>query len=526
MADVDINDLASLGAISDVPAYQLPPEAWTSALNMRYSDGAPEALQGWTQVFGTPGAAPHFHMHVATQAANFWLYASTAKIWVYDGATHADISRTVGGAYNQPETASWNGTILGGIPLLNNGADVPQYRADMAAGTKFENLPNWPVNLRTKVLRAFGPFLMAVNVTDTGVSQPHTLRWSHPADPGTVPSSWDYTDATKDAGLKNFEDVQSGILVDAMPLRGTFYVYKQNSTWRGNSIGGRDKFDWKALYETSGILAPRCVVLSGDGERHVVATQDDVIYHSGGEPVSIVDKRQRSAIFSEMDAQNYVNSFLFSYPLMNEVWFCYPTSGNTHPNKAMIWNYKEGGERGVVSFADGITFRNASVGNIEGASSAIWDSGTDTWNDGVEQWSDFLRRRVVAAGTAATKFYNLDQGTTRDGVAFTSTLQRQGLSILGRKRSGEWIVNHQVRKMLQRLWPKIQGGPVTIRLGSQEEVKGPILWGNAVVYDPALSRVADNDPVSGAALAIEVSANSTPWRIDGYQASIAQLGSF
>lgn len=525
MPDIDINDLASLGVINDVKPYMLPPEAWTLALNMRYRDKAVESLLGWEQVFGTPPVAPHFLMPISTVATNYWLYSSLTKIYVYDGVAHTDITRTVGGNYTATETYQWNGTILGGIPIFNNGVDVPQYRADMASGTEFENLPNWPANLRARVIRAFGPYLMAFGLTEAGVVKPHTILWSHPADPGSVPSSWDSTVLSNDAGRKDLEDVNSGVILDAMPLTNMF-IYKENSTWRATHIGGRFIFDFKPFLETSGILAPRCVALTGDGKRHCVVTQDDMIWHNGNRIVSILDDRQRTKLFAEMDTLNYGNSFMFCNPLASEIWFCYPTTGMTNPNKALIWNYKEGGEKGVISFADGITFRNAAIGSIEGDSSELWSDGTDEWDEDTGPWSEFLRRRVLLAGTDATKFYNMDRGSTRDGVAFLQTLQREGLSVVGRKRNNEWIVDHQNRKLFQRLWPKVTGNAINIRLGSQELVDGPVSWGGAVEFDPTIGRAADNDPISGAALAIELSSSSKSWRLDGYKAAITLLGQF
>src|SRR4051812_40189076 len=99
MASIDIGDLASQGVINDVPAYMLPPEAWTLGLNVRFWNGAPESVLGWEGVFGTSFMAPHFLMMVPTQSTSYWLYAGVAKIAIYDGTTHSDISRSVGGAY-------------------------------------------------------------------------------------------------------------------------------------------------------------------------------------------------------------------------------------------------------------------------------------------------------------------------------------------------------------------------------------------------------------------------------------------
>lgn len=526
MPDLDINDLASQGVINDVKPYMLPPEAWTLANNIRYTDGSPEAILGWEAVFGAPIEAPHFLLPIPTQSTNYWIHAGLTKIEVFDGATHANISRAVGGAYTATETKDFSGTVLGGIPIINNGNDVPQFRADMAPATLFANLTNWDGTWRTKVMRSFRYHLVAFNMTKGGVSQPHTMNWSHPAVPGAVPISWDDTDATVDAGIKDFEDVNAGILRDAMPFGGTLYIYKDNATWKCVYVGGTKIFDFDTFLETSGILGPRCVRNTGDGLRQMVVTQDDIIYHRGSQPVSILDKRQRASLFGEIDVTNYLNSFLLENPLRNEMWFCYPTTGNTHPNKAMIWNYREGGERGVISFADGITFRHGAIGNVEGDTSELWSEGTDTWEEDTGPWSEFSRRRLVTAGTGASKFYNMDRTNTRDGASITSTLQRVGISLIGRKRGGEWIVDHQQRKMLHRLWPKISGSDISIRLGTQDTVDGPITWGPAVVFDPAAKNAADNDPVSGAALALELSQTSKSWRADGYKIGITPLGQF
>ena len=279
MAEVEIDKIASFGAIADVPAYQLPPEAWTTALNMRARDNGLESLLGWAQVFGTPTVAPHFLMPISGVAQNFWIYTSLTKAYVYDGATHTDITRTVGGDYTAAATEDWNGTLLGGIPILNDGSDVPQFWATQSVGTKLANLTNWPAALRAKVIRAFGPFLVGFSLIDSGNALPHTAQWSHPAVPGAVPSSWDYTNTTLDAGRKDFPDVQSGILQDALPFGQTMFVYKESSTWKMRFIGGRFIFDFgeSAWLTTSGILAARCVCNTSDGTKQVVVTQDDII---------------------------------------------------------------------------------------------------------------------------------------------------------------------------------------------------------------------------------------------------------
>jgi len=172
---IEIDDVASVGVVRDTPAHQLPPEAWTLAENVRFNDTSISRIAGETQIFGTPGVAPYFSQFVSSASQPWWLYAGLQKIYAYDGATHTNITRQSAGVdvnYIASGAVDWNGTLLGGIPILNDGADVPQYWAAYSAAQKMQNLPNWTANMLAKVVRAFGPYLMACNITLAGAAKP------------------------------------------------------------------------------------------------------------------------------------------------------------------------------------------------------------------------------------------------------------------------------------------------------------------------------------------------------------------
>lgn len=523
MPKLEFNDLGKFGLVRDQPPYQLPPEVLSYALNVRTQELGIARMLGWEQALGTPLYAPHFHMPLSTSAQDFWLYASLTKAAVIDGPVHTDITRTTGGDYNAGATRDWNGTIIGGIPILNNGADVPQFWASPNAATKLANLTNWPSTLRAKVLRSFGPHLVGINITKGGTNYPHMVKWSAAVtDPGTLPSTWDESDQSKDAGEYELVDVNSGVLVDALPLQARLFLYKEGSIWAIRYIGGRFVFSFENFLETVGILAPRCVCVGGDGRSHIVATQDDIIIHNGATASSILDKRMKRSLFSAIDVDGYINSFLFSNPAFNEIWFCYPSSGQMQPNSAVIWNYKEN----TLTEADGITFRNAIVGAVETASNEQWNEGTDVWDEDTGKWSDVERRKIVLAGTDASKFYVLDKGLTRDGVAFTATIQREGLAIIGKKRDGSPIVDHEILKFIRGVWPKIMGGPVRIRIGYQSLVDGAIAWGDYLSFNPEVDIKVDTVGTARA-IAFEISTTTAVnWRVDGFKLDLELAGTF
>ena len=358
---------------------------------------------------------------------------------------------------------------------------------------------------------------------------PHRVLFSHPADPGSVPISWDVTDPTRDAGQVDLPDVYSGVLVEALPLGSTMFLYKQSSIWKMRFVGGQQVYDFgqSAWLSTSGAIAPRCVCITGDGTKHVVATQDDIIWHDGNTVNSILNRRQRRRLQGELSTTNFFNSFMFANPYNNEVWFCYPQQGSVFPDRALIMNYKTaGGNDFTVTEADGITFQNAAIGDFEAVTDEAWDVGTAPWNTDEGPWSQQQRRRVVLSAPALTKFYKLDSGETRDGVVFASTLRREGLGIVGKKENGDPIVDFERRKMLRRIWPKITGqGPVSIRFGMQTMVDGATTWGSYASFDQATQVYCDPGFISGRAVGIEITKNG-PWRIEGYKIDVVDTGGY
>jgi hypothetical protein len=487
---------------------------------VRIVDDSIARLAGYTQIFGTPGVAPYYALFITSAAQPWWLYTSLTKAYVYDGSNHVDITRAAGGDYAATAAQDWNGTILGGIPILNNGVDVPQYWASYSTATDLAALTNWPAALRAKVLRAFGPYLIAFNITDTGTNKPHNVRWSHPADPGTVPSTWDITDETKDAGSVDLPDVDSGLIVDALPLHGMMYVYKESSTWRLRPVGGRFIFDEKSFLETVGVLGPRCVCnVPGKKEQHFVVAQDDIYLHDGNQPTPLLEKRFKRTLYQNIDVANYRTSFVFVVGERNEAWFCYPASGASVPNRALIINY----QNGRCTEAD-VDFQNAMVGTVETSSGDTWATTTGTWDTDSDPWSTSNRRKVVLCKPTATKFELLDSGETRDGTPFTGTVQRTGLSVVGRKRNGEWIEDFKQRKLVRRVWPKINGGTVNIRIGGAETPDGTITWTTPVSFNPDTDKWVDL-VTQGSTLAIEFS-GATNWKLEGYKLEMELLGNF
>jgi hypothetical protein len=149
-------------------------------------------------------------------------------------------------------------------------------------------------------------------------------------------------------------------------------------------------------------------------------------------------------------------------------------------------------------------------------------------------WSDITKGRIVLSAPVNTKFYQLDSGTTRDGVSFTPTLQRVDLGIIGRKRTGEPINDFKQMKMVDSIWPKVVGAPIRIRVGFRDAVgsTAPLVWQDYTSFDPMTDLwintiVNENLPGCGRAVAVEFSSvTSAAWQLDGYSMNVQPLGPF
>jgi hypothetical protein len=519
MALVEIDTLGAFGVVKDEKPYRLDPAVWTEAFNVRGVDGEMHTIGGEAAVFGgTLAIAPYFLIPIKTETSIYWIYTSLAAARVFDGTTHTDITRATGGAYGAVSAASWNGIVFAGIAILNNGVDVPQYWASANPLVKLAALPNWTSGMTAKVVRALGPFLMAFNVIKSGTAYPHMVKWSHPAAPGSVPASWDHTDTTKDAGENDLPDVQAGSIQDAMGLRGQMYVYKSGSTWRIRFIGGRSIFSFDPFLDTSGILTHRCVTTTSDGAQHFIVSQDDVLVHNGNAATSILDKKMRRTLFATIDPDNYAQSFCFTLFEKQEVWFCYPTEGNTVPNRALVWNSKTG-----VATETDVDFVAASTGELE-ITGGTWNSVSGTWEDQSDAWSTLQRRKTLVAKPSNSKILQLESGTTRDGTAITGTLQRTGIALLGQKRDKTPIVDFNRRKMITRVWPRAEGGPINVRVGAQDTVEGAVTWTAPVSFNPSVDEFVDL-VTHGRAIAIEYSA-SVPFKLEGHKLDIVPTGEY
>lgn len=460
-----IDNLSQHGIVDDVSSYNLPPNAISSGQNIQFSDGRIKKSKGYQQVFGTNPVTPYWALPFNNQTALYWVYGSSAKIYATDmGGTHTNITRQTAAVdvdYSATLDQSWNGGIfLGEYVVLNNGIDAPQSwdgnTSNKCTDLTYSSGITWDDQAYTcSVMRPFKSFLIALDVTKSGTRFPNLVKWSTSGVAGAVPSTWDETDTTESAG-ENYLPDNVGFLIEGRELRDSFIIYGEGAATGVQYIGGQFIFRFYQLFN-DGILSRRCV--SSIKGRHLVLAQNDLILHDGTVPESIIDKRRQKWLFNNIDQDNFERSFICPNYRENEMLICFPMTGETVPNIALVWNYRDNtfSEREIPAS------NHIAYGIVDPGESSIIDDDTGIIDEDFTIIDSRTYNPTVFYPLACgSNFYQIDETEQNNGANMISYAERLGLDF-----------GTENKKLIKRIIPKMSGtGAVTISIITQEHPSG------------------------------------------------------
>lgn len=513
--------------VKDLSPHILPPNVWTNVRNMRFREGKLEKVLGH-QAVTTPSVDPYWLLPVSTASTFYWLYAGAAKVYEWHVTTHTDITRASGGDYTGTYNG-WTGGIFNGIPVINSGADVPQVWNPIGPATDLAALANWPSGWLCKALRPFKQFLIAMNITKTGVEYPQLVAWSHPADPGSVPASWDSSDDTKDAGENPLSETP-GLVVDGMTLRDTFMVYKEDAAYTCNFVGGGKVLDFRQLSNTAGILSRNCIApYVHKGPKQAVFGVDDCFVTDGTSIDYIFDKLWRRWIYSRIDSTYFNRCFVAVNGGSREVWFCIVETGQTLPSVAVIWNWVTG----QVGARDLPNVSHIQAGGFSTVDDS-WNSDTDAWNSDASVWTERAynptQTKVFMAVPGASKKILEGEVTTQfEGTNFESYVEREGLTVIKQDTQGNLVSDTELRKLVAEVWPNVEADPgteVLVQVGVQERLNDAITWSDEMPYVVGTD-VKLTPLIAGRFVAIRFRTIGTNmWKIINFDLDIRPLGKY
>jgi hypothetical protein len=403
---------------------------------------------------------------------------------------------------------------LNGVLVLNNGVDKPMFWGGNVANN-LATLTEWDADWKCAAMRPWKNYLFALDVTKTTTRYPHMVKWSAAADPGTVPATWDEADPANDAGELDLAET-TDFLVDCLPLGDQLIIYKEFSAYAASYIGGQFIFQFKRIPVDHGLLAKGCVAQVPGG--HLVLTNGDLVLLTSQGSQSVVDGRVRRWLFDSMDSTYYDRAFVTTNPSYNEAWVCYPTTGNSTCNRALVWNWKD--NTFSVRVLSGVTYGctgqiAVTVDDTFAADSVSFDESSTSF----DQAQLPLSKAQLVLCTTEPKILAVDVGSTFHGSAFTASVERVGLAF------GD---PGQV-KIVRGIYPRIDGNigsTVYIQFGATMDAEAPYAWGDVVPYVIGSTYKADTF-ITGRFIGYRVwSTDTFSWRLRSMDVDVKMGGRF
>lgn len=522
---INVENLGQVGVVQDIPGHKLPGNVWTDARGVRFHDNSVWSAYGQIAVLGVPTVDPEYIYNHLGPSNVLWVYPGLAAVYATDGTGHQDITR-VSGPYTGAVNDLWQGTYLGGVEVFNNGIDVPQAWINPAMGTPLIDLPNWPANTTARIVKSFKQYLVALDVTSNGVHFPFLVKWSHVADPGNVPSSWDVADPTLDAGEYPLAST-GGFVVEAKTLGDILMIYKEDETWSMSYVGGRFIFQLAKRFDF-GAVAPRCVV-EYQG-RHYVATPEDIYMHDGVQAESILDDRMRRWYKGKANQLSRSHQFMVHNAAENEVWMCMPEVGETYATIALIFNMKDGTttirDLPAVSHITSAPYDAGTVGATFDSQLTAFDAMVGAFGQRTSQPGE---HKLVGSVPSPKKFLLFEQGFSNEGADMLSYVERTSMPIVGLNRQGNPRMDIGVIKQVNEIWPefRIQNGSfVDIYVGGQDTLNDPITWEGPLSFEVGVDDKVDCC-TTGRYLSFKFeTTGQSQWKLDSYTVNLEVLGTY
>lgn len=343
MAIVPVRDLGKYGVLVDPSPYDLPAQAWSMGVNVRFRNNHISRGPIFRSVAVLGDTNPRFV---------FGAKPSTGLDFVFVGYEDGTVKRfqtgigetdySITGFSAAVTEGTWTTTTLAGVVYVNRPDRVPWSLGPTDA--RFSALANWDATWRTNLLRTCGGSLVALNVTKGATSYPTMVKTSAFPLSGTVPASWDTTVANTLAS-ENILAEMSGPIVDAQKFGSALVIYGEQEAWLMQADGSSQVFNYRKLPFNKGAINANCAI-EIDG-KHYVFGQDDIWTHDGYSEDSIADGKVRDFIFNSINVSKASRCFVAHNPRLREMYFCFVSGDGyvhflTNPdgcNRQATYNY-------------------------------------------------------------------------------------------------------------------------------------------------------------------------------------------
>lgn len=551
MPIIPVRGLASKGILRDPSAYQLDLDAWSNGSNVRFHANKAERAPIWRTLLDTLDEAPTFCVGVEPISEGYdsvFFVGADGRLWSYGAGTLTEV--TDAGQTPTTDPRAVTSTFLGQVLYVNRPDGPPRYFGP--ASTQFAVLPNMETTWTARVLRAFGDYLIALNVTKpetfvdphtgltlNGGAFPNLIKWSNLTLEGQVPDSWDPDDPTKSTGENPLEQLNTPI-VDGCVMRSIFVVYSENQIWGMEEVDNNEIFLFTQLFSEGGLLAPNCAVEVGG--IHYCFGPKDIYRHDGVNKVSIVDKRNRETVYRWLNKQKSEVCFAAYMPQYDSVVFAYNTGDPNAAfpgtkcdrcNYALVYDISAD----TCSFIDLPNVSSMTQSNLDTIYSYESVPATVTYDNVggsyYDQANTFVKNVVGCSGAVSGLFtqsrllaydfsdkgnLTLSANVECNAPAF---LERTGIAL---DTEGSDLTTY---KLVRRIYPLINvfnSVPVSIQVGGSETPGSNPTYLPAITFDPTTDYKIDLMK-GGRYLAIRFTVSTLDdFEVAGYDLDVTNAG--
>jgi hypothetical protein len=504
---LEVRKLSQAGLSTDALPSDLPPNFLTDLRNVRLVARKIQNYKGSRHLDALPaGFVPGYIMNVNDPTGAYWVIAGDNEVYTYDGTNF--VARAAG-PVSVISPIEWSGCQITNIPIVNHPQDFPQFWIRTAGATfeylLFRGLQPWnnvdwsavggPVNgeERARIIRSHKQYLFALDLTsdDPNVGRaPAGVRWSAPADIGSVPVQWDPYDTTNVAGVTDLGG-EGGQIIDGFSLRDSFVVYRQSAISVFDFKGGPFVWQIRNVSTTFGLINEDCLVeVNG---KHYFIGRDDIYEFDGHTVKPLLDDVIQGRFITEFDIDNFFNAFVVKYDILDEIWFCIPVEGTAtaFATAAYVLNWRDNTWT-IIDLPYGIA-RHAAYGT--------YTIARENWENAVGNWTQYFGPWLTGGSSPVVSTLLAIQGPgesphTTEGAltvidpgdrTYDETPNRVFIERVGIPFEGLTTVT-----TITRVYPIASGdADLAITVGSQDHPNAPVRWKQPVMFNPSKDRKVD-----------------------------------
>jgi hypothetical protein len=391
--------LGAFGVNTDSDPYSFQdPRQWTTAINVRFRDGAvwrgPRFRKAGTVAGNNPQSVIGYGL--PTGGYEYLVTFSDGKVvrWTQRGnqgepGLQRDLTPAYWTGHNYLEPGTWAET---NAVIYFNRPDRALW--SMKKGGKgFAPVAGWNKSWRATSIRALNGMVIAIGLQKDGRDYPTMVLNSDYTTYNTSADIW-MADTTNSASSNVLADIPSG-LVDGWPMQDRMFLYGNKSTWVMEPTYDNFVFRYRRVFEAdSGVISQNCVydVTSS----HYVFGPETIWMHNGLSRQDLVDGVVRRDIYDHLVAAEAHKFFVVYIAERNEIMFCHvsnhpdckfklPTDADVPApgcNRAAVLNLKEmKWSFDDLPFVLGAATVSAHTGKRweEFGPDETWDKDSHTW---------------------------------------------------------------------------------------------------------------------------------------------------